>query len=117
MENETKYIVKAFDYDGNFYGYAAKHPEEDDMPYYDDDKSAAIRFDTYSDADNWIEKYSDSSELEFIIANDYPNEAGLEEVIYQWVGENYGAEEVNNPSWNVEALANTIEEFLKNKGA
>ena len=115
MAEETKYIIKAFDYDGNFYGYAAKHPEEDDMPYYDDAKANAIRFDSYADADNWIEKYSDTSELEFIIVNDYPNEAGLEEVIYQWVGENYGAEEVNNPSWNVEALANAIEEFLKNK--
>ena len=112
MENETKYIVKAFDYDGKFYGYAAKHPEEDDMPYYDDDKAKAIRFDSYSDADDWIEKYSDSSELEFIIANDFPDDMKLAEFIEQWVRDNYGDNEADNPSWNIEVLADSITQFL-----
>lgn len=112
---ENKYLVKAYDYDGNFYGYAAKHPEEDDMPYYDDVKANAIRFDSYADADNWIEKYSDSSELEFIICNDFPDGMGLAEFIEQWVRDNYGDNEANNPSWNIEALADAIETFLNKK--
>lgn len=114
-EQETKYIVKAYKYDGEFYGYAAKHPEEDDMPYYDDNKANAIRFDSYSDADDWIEKYSDSSELEFIITQDFPDEMGLEEFITKWVRDNYGDNEVNNPSWNIEALADAITNFINNK--
>ena len=112
MAEETKYIVKAYEYNGDFYGYAAKHPEEDDMPYYDDNKANAIRFKSYSDADDWIEKYSDSSELEFIICNDYPNEMGLEEFITKWVRDNYGDNEADNPSWNIEALADAIMNFI-----
>ena len=112
MAEETKYIVKAYKYNGDFYGYAAKHPEEDDMPYYDDNKAAAIRFDTYSKAANWIEKYSDSSELEFIIIDDCPNEMGLEEFITKWVRDNYGDNEADNPSWNIEALADAITNFI-----
>ena len=114
-EQETKYIVKAYNYDGEFYGYAAKHPEEDDMPYYDDNKANAIRFDDYSEADDWIEKYSDTSELEFIIAEDFPDEMGLEEFITKWVRDNYGDNEVNNPSWNIEVLADAITNFINNK--
>lgn len=115
MAEETKYIVKAYKYDGSFYGYAAKHPEEDDMPYYDDAKANAIRFDSYADADDWIEKYSDSSELEFTICNDFPADTSLADFITAWVEDNYGVSEANNPSWNIEALADSITEFLNNK--
>ena len=64
---EVYYIIKAYKYNGKFYGYAANHPEYNDMPYYDDIKANALRFNSYADANNWIEKYSDSSELEYII--------------------------------------------------
>lgn len=40
---------------------------------------------------------------------------GLEEFITKWVKDNYGANEADNPSWNIEALAHSIEEWLKNK--
>lgn len=66
-EKDTKYIVKAYEYNGKFYGYAAKHPDYDDMPYYDNVKANAIRFYSYLDADDYIERYADSSELEYVI--------------------------------------------------
>ena len=118
MENETKYIVKAYDYDGNFYGYAAKHPEEDDMPYYDDDKAKAIRFDSYEDAYCWVNKYEDTSELESTIIIDSNDtnknrQQKIRDIIEAFVEENYGANELNNPSWDIESLAFDIDKELE----
>ena len=42
-------------------------------------------------------------------------EMRLEEFITKWVRDNYGDNEADNPSWNIEALAHSIEEWLKNK--
>ena len=112
MAEETKYIVKTYEYNGDFYGYAAKNPKEDNMPYYDKDKVNAIRFKSYSDADDWIEEYYYFNELEFVIVEDFPDEMGLEEFITKWVRDNYGDNEADNPSWNIEALADAITNFI-----
>ncbi len=114
-QTETKYLVKAYEYDGTFYGYAAKHPEEEGLPYYDENKANAIRFDTYAEADDWIEKFEDTSEKEFMIIEDLPADTSLADFIEKWVEDNYGISEANNPSWNIEALADAIQEFLNNK--
>lgn len=37
---------------------------------------------------------------------------GLAEFITKWVKDNYGANEADNPSWNIEALANAITNFI-----
>lgn len=61
------YIIKAYTYNGEFYGYAAEHPDEPGLPYYDNKLANAIRFETYADADNYLDRFTDTSELEFII--------------------------------------------------
>lgn len=40
----------------------------------------------------------------------------IEELIYEWVRENFGQSEADDPSWNIEELANYLEENLKLKG-
>lgn len=110
-----KYLVKAYTYDGAFYGYACPHEDGPDYSFYDTDKTDAIRFDSYSDADAYIEKFADGSELEYIIIQDVNENATLDEFIRGWVEENYGANEADNPSWDIKALANSINEFLSNK--
>ena len=111
----TKYIVKAYTYDGEFYGYACPHEDGPDYSFYDTDKTNAIRFDNYSDADNYIEKFADGSELEYIIIQDFPQDMSLVEFITEWIEDNYGANEADNPSWDIKALADSINEFLSNK--
>lgn len=109
------YIIKAYDYDGNFYGYFAEHPDDKEnksFSYYEDDKAKAKRFETYAEADNMIERFADGSDLEYIIIQDINENTTLSEFIEGWVEENYGANEVENPSWNIEALANAIQEFM-----
>lgn len=111
----TKYIVKAYTYDGEFYGYASPHEDGPDYSFYDTDKTNAIRFDDYSDADDYIEKFADGSELEYIIVQDIPQDMSLLEFITEWVEDNYGVNEAENPSWDIKALADSINEFLSNK--
>lgn len=109
------YIIKAYDYDGNFYGYFAAHPDDPEnksFSYYEDDKAKAKRFETYAEADNMIERFADGSDLEYIIIQDINENTTLSEFIEGWVEENYGANEAENPSWNIEALADAIKEFM-----
>ena len=64
------YIIKAFKYDNSFYGYAAPHPDDPEnksFSYYVDDIKEAKHFDSYMDANNYIERFADSSELEYDI--------------------------------------------------
>lgn len=113
---EKEYIIKAYD-DGKFYGYVAPHPEEADLPYYDNDKSNAMVFKDYSEADDWIEMYGRSgTTLDFTICRYFSKDTTLAEYITEWVNDNYGENEADNPSWNIEALADGITEFLKNEG-
>ena len=37
-------------------------------------------------------------------------EQRLTEIIYNWVGKNFGTQEAEDPSWNIEALAHEIAE-------
>lgn len=39
-------------------------------------------------------------------------EMGLEEFITKWVKDNYGANEADNPSWNIKALTDAITNFI-----
>ena len=118
---ENKYLVKAFDYDGNFYGYAAPHPDDPEnklFSYYVNDIKEAKQFDSYIEAYNYIERFQDGSDLEYIVMLYNPDSKQHElnnkivKTIRDFVGNNYGAEEVNNPSWNIEALAGAIVESL-----
>lgn len=36
----------------------------------------------------------------------------IEQIIRKWVEENYGKAELDNPSWNIKALAKYIENFI-----
>lgn len=120
---ENKYLVKAFDYDGNFYGYAAPHPDDpqnESFSYYVDDIKEAKQFDSYIEADNYIERFQDGSDLEYVVMLYNPNSKQQElndkivKTIRDFVGNNYGANEADNPSWNIEALAGAIVESLNN---
>lgn len=65
-----KYIIKAYDFDGNFYGYFAKHPDDPEnkiYSYYVNERSDARQFDSWGEADCIIERFEDASELEFKI--------------------------------------------------
>ena len=42
--------------------------------------------------------------------------ATIKELIYEWVSENFGQSEADDPSWNIEELADYLEENLKLKG-
>ena len=73
-ENDVKivdvqelYVLKAFDWDGQFYGYYAPHPDEEGLPYYDDDVNNAITFEDACEAESKIESLENGSELQFII--------------------------------------------------
>ena len=64
------YIIKAYDYDGNFYGYFAPHPDDNEnkfFSYYVDEPENAKRFETWDDADCIIERFADTAELDFEI--------------------------------------------------
>lgn len=120
---ENKYLVKAFDYDGSFYGYAAPHPDDpknESFSYYVDDIKEAKQFDSYIEADNYIERFQDGSDLEYAVILYNPDSKQQElndkiiKVIRDFVGNNYGANEVDHPSWNIEALAGVIVESLNN---
>ena len=120
---ENKYLVKAFDYDGSFYGYAAPHPDDpknESFSYYVDDIKEAKQFDSYIEADNYIERFQDGSDLEYAVILYNPDSKQQElndkiiKVIRDFVGNNYGANEVDHPSWNIEALAGVIVEALNN---
>lgn len=66
----TKYIIKAFDYDGKFYGYFAPHPDDpknESFSYYVNEIEDAKQFDSYIEADNMVERFQDGSELDFAI--------------------------------------------------
>lgn len=39
----------------------------------------------------------------------------MNKIIYEWVKENYGESEADNPSWDIEALAKHIQSKLKEK--
>ncbi len=102
---DNKFIIKAYDYDGQFYGYFAAHPDDPEnksFSFYEDDKAKAKQFDTYMEASNMIERFQDGSDLEYQIETTGNN---CEQLIYDWVKENYGEAEANNPSWNISALA------------
>ena len=65
-----KYIIKAYDYDGKFYGYLAPHPDDAEnkfFSYYVDERNDARKFDSWDDADSVIERFADTAELEFEI--------------------------------------------------
>ena len=65
-----KYIIKAYDFDGNFYGYFAAHPDDKEnkfFSYYVDERNDARKFDSWDDADSMIERFADTAELEFEI--------------------------------------------------
>ena len=120
---ENKYLVKAFDYDGNFYGYATPHPddpENESFSYYVDDIKEAKQFDSYIEADNYIERFQDGSDLEYVVMLYNPDSKQQElndkivKTIRDFVGNNYGANEADHPSWNIEALAGAIVESLNN---
>lgn len=67
---ENKYIIKAYDFDGNFYGYFAPHPDDEDnefFSFYVDEREDARKFDSWDDADSMIERFADTAELEFEI--------------------------------------------------
>lgn len=73
-ENDVKivdvqelYVLKAFDWDGQFYGYYAPHPDEEGLPYYDEDVNNAITFEDACVAESKIESLENGSELQFII--------------------------------------------------
>ena len=107
--SEVKYIIKAYDYDGKFYGYFAPHPDDPEnksFSYYVDERKDAKRFETYAEADNTIERFQNGSNLEYIIIQD------TSEYIKNWIKENYGASEAENPSWDIDALASAIEKFI-----
>jgi len=107
------YVIKAYDYDGNFYGYFADHPEEPDMPYYDDNPLNAKGFDSYDEAATVIERFADSSELECIIIEKTECFVKVDDMVKKissWVKENYGESELSNPSWNIESLAKYLVE-------
>ena len=64
------YFIIAFTYDGEFYGYFAAHPEDEDnemYSYYVEELEDAKKFKSYEEAKNMIERFQDSSELEFLI--------------------------------------------------
>jgi len=112
------YIIKAYDYDGKFYGYFAPHPddlENKSFSFYEDDVKLAKQFNSYIEASNMVERFQDGSDLEYIIINYNPNNGDLHDFIKQWVAKHYGESEANNPSWNIESLANAITEYLNNK--
>ena len=112
------YIIKAYDYDGNFYGYFAEHPDDKEnksFSYYVDESKDARRFDTYAEANNMVERFADGSDLEYIIIQAINENTTLDEFIRGWVEENYGANEADNPSWNIDALSDAITEFMKSK--
>ena len=67
VDVEELYVLKAFDYDGQFYGYYAPHPDEEGLPYYDEDVNNAITFEDACDAESKIESLENGSELQFII--------------------------------------------------
>lgn len=67
VDVEELYVLKAFDYDGQFYGYYAPHPDEEGLPYYDDDVNNAITFEDACEAESKIESLENGSELQFII--------------------------------------------------
>ncbi len=64
---EELYVLKAFDYDGQFYGYYAPHPEEEGLPYYDEDINNAITFEDACDAEFLIDDLENGAELQFIV--------------------------------------------------
>lgn len=66
-EVKTLYVLKAFDWDGNFYGYYAKHPDEEDLPFYDDDVNNAITFENACDAEFLIDDLENGAELQIIV--------------------------------------------------
>ena len=39
----------------------------------------------------------------------------IEKIIYNWVKENFGESEADDPSWNIQLLAQEIENKLKQK--
>ena len=39
----------------------------------------------------------------------------MKEIIYNWVADNYGESEANDPSWNIDLLAEHIESKLADK--
>lgn len=67
VDVEELYVLKAFDYDGQFYGYYAPHPDEEGLPYYDDDVNNAITFEDACEAESKIESLENGAELQFII--------------------------------------------------
>ena len=67
VDVEELYVLKAFDYDGQFYGYYAPHPDEEGLPYYDDDVNNAITFEDACEAESMIESLENGAELQFII--------------------------------------------------
>lgn len=66
-QNEKVYVLKAYDYDGCFYGYCAPHPDEEDLPFYDDDINNAIKYETIADAEFDIERFEEGSELQIVV--------------------------------------------------
>ena len=112
------YLIKAYDYDGEFYGYFAAHPDDPEnksFSYYVNEKKEAKRFESYAEADNMVERFADGSDLEYIIIQDVNKDTPLSDFIEGWVEENYGLNEVNNPSWDINALADAITDFMNNK--
>ena len=67
VDVEELYVLKAFDSDGQVYGYYAPHPEEEGLPYYDDDVNNAITFEDACEAESKIESLENGSELQFVI--------------------------------------------------
>lgn len=37
----------------------------------------------------------------------------IQDIIYNWVNENYGSEEAENPSWNISTLSKHISKMLE----
>ena len=61
------YVLKAFDYDGQFYGYYAPHPDEEGLPYYDEDVNNAITFEDACEAESMIDDLENGAELQIIV--------------------------------------------------
>ena len=119
--SEVKHIVKAYDYDGKFYGYAAPHPDDPEnksFSYYVDDIKEAKLFNDFFEASRYVERFQDGSNLEYIISVYNPEDDNksrkqkIKEIIEDFVKDEYGTNELDNPSWNIEELADTIDKNL-----
>lgn len=118
-----KYIIKAYE-EGKFYGYFAPHPDDKEnrcYSYYVDDIKDARLFDSYEKAAIVIERFQDSSGLDYMIIEvgqsnpEYLSFAQtIATVIRAWVDIHYGTSEAENPSWDIDGLSTFLADAFQN---